>query len=270
MNKLYPQYQSVPEWAPGLVRQAGLRWVKKLFVNGNCDNPFAGARVVARLWIGGDGAEAEYVRRGERGGEEYFGRLQPWYEALRGSVYAFEGPNEQGVGTEEERANLDGFYVGWGRCMARGRLRTVNSFSDGTPDVTRKEVIGQLGNVWRYSTFNGPHQYGWPTMATEAEWHTLRHRKLDAVLRGLGLPSRMVLITECGLDGTGHGAGGWKTICGWDEYRRQWGWYDGELQGDRLVAGAFAFVSGPDARWESFNIGEGESRSLWLPNGGER
>ncbi len=278
-SKLSWHFQTITPWALSVVNDAGVRYVKQMYYGPDEADPFPNQWTIARCWCGGDHVEAGYIERGEDGGREFFEMMLPFYRGLRGKVWAIEGPNEPGVDSHDQRVALAGFYRSWGYLMRRYRFRAVaGCFANGTPDVTNLDAITDLGPVWSMPWW-GIHEYGYPTMqqgwdaehqqvVSDPSWWTLRHRRLFDAVRGLGIEVHPTFVTECGVDGTGTPSGrvGWRTLAtgGWAEYLAHLRWWDGELAGDRNVVAAFIFNSGalPGGTWESFEVGEGESREL--------
>jgi hypothetical protein len=147
--------------------------------------------------------------------------------------------------------------------MARYGFKTVSgNFSTGNPDVTSTEALRECAGAFA-GTFTGVHQYGWPSIQADAPWYSLRHRFLVSARKTMGRATNPVLITECGLDGTQHGRGGWRDVCSWEAYKAQLLWYDAELAKDKNVLAAFVFTSGAwGDRWASFDVDEAQWRNL--------
>jgi hypothetical protein len=260
--KLCPHLQTVPSWAPTLFN-GRVSYVKQMFYNGDSVDQFPQCRTIARLWIGGDHVEGEYIKQGIAGARAYFDRLLPWYKALRGKVYAYESPNEPYVGDAEARNKLSIFTWEWVRLMRSYQLRSISGrFSRGNPDVTDPQAIRELWGAFA-GTFLGVDEYGWPTMQECYPWYSLRHRFLVQVRKGMGLATNPIFIGETGLDGTEYNRGGWQDVCNWETYRDQLRWYDSELAKDRNVLAAFVFTSGPwEGQWTTFNMGYEQWREL--------
>ncbi len=262
MSKLSPHMQIVPSWAPGLF-DGRVLYEKHLFYGGDYEDRFPRCHTIARHWIGGDGVEAEYIQRGHQGGLDYFERLLPVYQALRGKVLAHEGCNEPGVSSSEARRNLSEFYRGWLYKMRAFRFRTVSGcFANGTPDVTQPQTVRELG--WAFcGTYLGLHEYGPGAMQSESEWYALRHRKLVSVRKQIGLSTSPILITETGIDLTEQGRGGWRDVMNWEMYRDQLLWFDAELTKDKNVLAAFLFTSAPwGDKWQSFDVNKAQWKEL--------
>ena len=114
------------------------------------------------------------------------------------------------------------------------------------------------------------HEYAWPTMDTNAEWLSLRHRKVyegDPEQGWAGFPAELkglpLIITECGLGAfidvdasVQFGDVGWKALYGDkpEQYLEQLRWYSSELRKDPYVLGAAVFLCLGELYWDSFEI----------------
>jgi hypothetical protein len=263
--KLFPHYQLPPPWAGDF----HTKYVKQIFYDGNDVDFFPESNTIARLWMERD-EEEYYVRMGAVGGDKYFERLLPWYRSLDGKVLAFEGPNEPDVSHSAARRDLSAFTWSWVRRMRLQKYLTLSKgyntisglFSNGNPDITNVKTMQELWGAFA-GTYLGLHQYGWPNMQDYYPWYSLRHRFLIEVRKGMGLSTPYIFITECGLDGTEQGQGGWQGIMNWEMYRGQLEWYNSELEKDNKVLGAFPFTSGPwGPLWKSFEVNEQQWKEL--------
>jgi hypothetical protein len=179
--------------------------------------------MACRLWIGGDGAEAEYIARGAAGATAYYERIRPDLDQRR-YVAAFLGPNEPGVGSADARRRLTEFYVRLaghyhaderkfgGPCLSVG-------WPGGTADSERlpwiecihRDTVEMLP-LFDAVDFGCSHCYGRRVGATwtEMDAWTLRFRHVFDAIRGAGHRVPPWLITEGGLDICGD-----KTTSGW-------------------------------------------------------
>lgn len=254
-------------------------------------------RVIARLWIGGDQIEHEYMARGEEGARDYFDLMAPRYEALaRQGVLDFCGPNEPHPNEGNWRA-YEEFEYWWARIISHvGSMRPwVWSFGGGWPGLLEG---GDTVPVRRfadsiemaYSVGGGLelHEYGAPEVLSGDGWLTLRYRKvIEELASVLLMPDNSILVGECGIDrgvmGTG-GFGGWQTFSGWiypegecglpaggmteGRYWCQMAAYDDELLKDAQVLGATPFVTCPTDKWQTFDWGGGLIRRAVEKHGG--
>jgi murein DD-endopeptidase MepM/ murein hydrolase activator NlpD len=105
-------------------------------------------------------------------------------------------------------------------------------------------------------------------MQQDAEWYSLRHRRLLDALERLHRPLPDVFITEAGLDGTGKAPGrpGWQTACAGDidRYIEQLSWFNDELRKDDILGACLYTSAAPTGQgWDNFELGEQESEALF-------
>jgi hypothetical protein len=261
-SRLTWHFQQPTSWAAEVVAASGAHYCKQLFFNGQEPDLFPAQLTIARCWIGGDGVEAEYIKRGAAGANDYYADLLPVYTALRGKVYAVESTNEPAVATPEQRASLGAFTKRWVQHM-RGAgwfEPVVGNFSSGTPDVTQPTQIQELEGVFTCGAILGLHQYSRGRLdSSDASWYILRHRRLFERLTQWGWAIPQTIITEAGYDYQGKG---WREHVNWPEYFRELVWLDQQLQADPQILAACIFNSGGTPDWASFEVGEAESRDL--------
>ena len=260
-SRLCFQFQEMRPWMRDVVLASKSEFA--LLITPPEADPFDGrVRVVGRCWIGGDNVEMQYVQQGVSGADLYFGRCLSFYTA-RPYVYAWQAANEPYNGSPAARRNLTAFTVRLAALMhTRGLRLAAGAFSAGTPDVTDPAAIAELRPVFSVGDLLLLHQYGAPMMQTEAEWYTLRHRKLHAMLAGNHSP---IFIGETGIDGgvINRPKTGWKTFApDWADYFAQLRWYDGELAHDDYVVAATPFTAGANNEWGDFDLTEQHCREI--------
>ena len=258
MSKLGLHYQLLPDWHD----KVRVPWVK--LIDPPAHNSWPWAKVVGRVWIGGDGAEQELIWQGAAGAQVYYERCRDRYERAA-YVYAWEGPNEpHPLWQTNFRAKLVEFTVAWADLMMASGRRTVGgNFSVGWPDVGQAREFKEMCAVVDYL---GLHEYGAPAMWDNQGWHCLRYRHTIRELRDVGARVPPIIIGECGIDGGVLGktsAGrGWKTYATREQYKEQLAWYDAELCKDIEVVCATVFVAGPNRDWTDYEIDEDLAR--WI------
>lgn len=271
MSKLFPHVEDTSKagWLIGMVRDMPPMWIKQMFYGENTDRHWPEQhRVIARLWIGGDHSEAGHIARGYVGAEEYFALVRPRVERLKSWIYAVEGPNEQDVTNARARLNLSAFSCRLAELYHDLGVKLIaGNFSTGNPDLADTAALEELAPLVDTCDFLGLHQYGVPSLQSEAEWRALRHRRLIAAYRRMGVSVPPILLTEFGLDGGGtrFGAVGWKRIVPNGDfalYLDQLKWADQELAKDSQVVAAFLFSSGGTRDRESFELGKHEWAAL--------
>jgi len=291
-SKLGVFFQGPPELgseATELVRSApASMWVKGLDPDKwatPARDMFPGKRVIARLWIGGDDQEHEYMARGEKGANDYISLLTPRYDKLLAQgVVDVLGPNEPHPTQENWRAYED-FECQWADVMNTHWLRPwVWSFGVGWPGLKAggddMPTAGHFCMSVHLACDAGGglelHEYGAPSVLSGDGWWTLRYRKTVAELRQqMNLNNLRVLIGECGIDRgllPGGKRGGWQTFGNWaypDEcglgpgpmnearYWCQMSAYDDELLKDDYIVAATPFVTCPTTAWASYDWGGG-------------
>jgi len=126
MSKLGLHYQLLPAWSD----KVRVPWVK--LIDPPAHNSWPWAKVIGRVWIGGDGAEQELIWQGAAGAQVYYERCRDRYERAP-YVHAWEGPNEPHPLWEQAfRAKLVEFTVAWDRLMkAAGRRWGCRCRKDG-------------------------------------------------------------------------------------------------------------------------------------------
>jgi len=248
MSKLGAQYQSPVELgaeSTEIVRNSKIEYVKLIDPDRSA-NCFPDKTVIGRYWIGGDGKEMEYVRRGAEGAAEYFAMLFPRYK----NVDIIEGPNETQVWCCSWKAASD-FQIKLAELVhSIGKEYAAWSFSVFWPkiiDVARLQPslavadYLELHDYWvPYSPFTGHPQ-----------------AVIDELNR-LGIHTK-VIIGECGVDGgiINHpDRRGWKDFDAWG-YDRDKYWADLSKYDDLLpeeVVAVTPFVTNPYKTWQDFDI----------------
>jgi hypothetical protein len=277
VSKLGVHYQNNPELgteATEVVRGSRIGWVKGIdpdYWPTPAAEMFPGKRVVARLWIGGDAIERNYVLRGSQGANDYVNRLAPRYSRIASEgVRDVLGPNEMHPDAGSILAHV-AFWQRWAERMVTeyGLRPWFGSFGVGWPGEGQ---IREYAGVARYCAQHGGgmevHEYGAPSVLDGNGWYTLRYRRTIAEL-SFEAP---VLVGECGIDWgvTGQKPTGWQSHQGYvypeqyglpqgvmneERYWRQLSAYDDELCRDGYVVAATPFVTCPTADWKTFDVG---------------
>ena len=256
VSKTGLSFQTMPEWAHGMTVPAGF---PILIINPPEVNPFPGAFIIGRAWIGGDTVEQAMIDKGAAGGREYFERCKEFYDRAP-YVDVWLGPNEPKPWWDKLQF-LDEFNGTWIPSMHDyGKQTGAGVFSVGEPQL---DYLQTLRKTCALTDYLVTHQYGNPSMQYEAEWLSLRHRKVVQKLRELNYRVPPILITECGIDGGAvlekdgdkynRPGQGWVTVIGDKvEFLSQMEWWDDELCKDPDVRYAVTFISGPNGDWVSF------------------
>ncbi len=285
MSKLGVHYQGPAELgteATELVRNSRIQYVKAIDPD-NWHAPasemFPRQRVVARLWIGGDALEGNYMYRGVEGAEAYFALLKQRYMRLKAhGVWGVLGPNEPHPWTIDELNRHAAFWKRWAALVGPMGLRPfILSAGVGWPDYSQVPTYCEAVTV--AMGFDGGvelHEYGAPSVMDGGGHWTLRYRKFVQLL-GLRPP---IIIGECGIDGgvipwsQGEWASkrprkGWQDWKDWvyppqyglpqsvmdeERYWRQLSAYDDELCKDDYVLTATPFVTCPNSDWATFDV----------------
>ena len=257
-SKLGLHYQLLPGWSD----KVRVPWVK--LIDPPAHNSWPWAKVIGRVWIGGDGVEQELIWQGAAGAQIYYERCRDRYERAP-YVHAWEGPNEpQPMWDQAFRAKLVEFTVEWDRLMKAAGRRTIGGcFSVGWPDIGHAR---EFRNMCAVVDYLGLREYGAPAMWDNAGWHCLRYRRTIQELRDVGARVPLIIIGECGIDGGVLGrttAGrGWKSYATRAQFKEQLAWFDDEICEDDEVECATTFVSGPNRDWVDFDIDEDLAR--WI------
>lgn len=215
------------------------------------------------LWIGRLYVEHQPLDSPEQNAAAFtHGQLLPAAEPFRDYISALVSYNETGAGSVEEMARYARFERHRTELLHKaGWLSVVGNFSVGTPQAPEIDPA-----PWQafYPALEGAfalglHQYGAPTMQSNADWCSLRHRKVYASFPE-HLRKLLLFITECGIDGgaAGQAQVGWKGYTDVAGYLSQMLWWDAELQADLAnglpVRGACMYLHGTvDNHWQSFN-----------------
>lgn len=256
MSKLGLHFQNLPSWH----RNQRTPWVK--MIDPPTTNPWPWARVLGRVWIGGDHIEQFKIWRGKEGAQEYYRVCSPVYERAP-YVHAWEGPNEpHPLGDANFRRALSVFTIEWTRLMqTAGRRVIVGCFSVGWPDVGHAP---EFASMLAAADYFGLREYGAPAMWDNEGRHCLRYRRTVTELQAVRARIPPIVIGECGIDGGVIGPDtarrGWRSFASRGQYQQQLAWYDERLREDELVWCATPFVSGPERTWVDFDYDEDLAR----------
>jgi len=265
------QYPDKAGWLCKALSKGEPGIIKQLFYGDDAANRWGDHAVVARLYRE-QHLEAHFVSQGRNGAEAYWRNIE---KQVRGMdwVFAIEVLNEPAVSTSRARLDLAAFTPRIVQIIHEetGKPVVVGNYSNQNPDVTDAVALIQLQPAIEAGDLLGLHQYGRPSLQTDAEWASLRHRKLIDALRHKGIKVPPVLLTECGWDGTGsaYGQTGWKGLV--RDFRKaveELVWFNAELEKDQDVLAAFLFNTAGDAKWERYEFGKGEVNDILKALGG--
>jgi hypothetical protein len=200
--------------------------------------------------------------------DKYMARILPVATAMGDTIDYWQGENEPILNSVDAMMRYSDFELQRAYALAEGGFKVaLGSFGVGHPTkfcywtyfLDALSAGADLGGVLAL------HEYGWPTLDTNAEWLLLRHRK---VYKGNdqpedewgGLPPTLrlpLVITEGGLDGllSGPEPRGWRVLYGENlpEYHRQLAWYDDELGKDEYVTGVSLYAYDCGGDWETYD-----------------
>jgi len=181
--------------------------------------------------------------------------------AFNGIRYHYAiGYNEPTIGDPDGMKRLADFDAERARLLPRyGMAAALASLAVGNPpDMSLwRHYLPALEAGRQHGAVLALHQYNWPSMQTgDAEWYTLRHRKLyhgEPSHGWEGLPPHLhlpLLLTEIGLDKLAHRHPSERMPAGWNghieaaEYALQLDAYSRQLMRDRYVLGAAIYCLG--------------------------
>lgn len=212
---------------------------------------------------------------------DFFNRMKPAMEKMRGIYNAWMGYNESVVQSVADAQNLSRFYVEWGRLMREaGFGSAAYSFATGNPAAgfPNADGNGNEPNYWtwladglRACDYLSLHEYSAPHLQDLQGFLCLRYRHVRDILPPDA--RKPILITECGLDG-GVIAGGAMAQKGWtfftnqDGYLSQLQWYDSQLLADDYVLGATIYSWNPWGIQGSFAIDVADKIRDYIGQGG--
>lgn len=228
-----------------------------------------------------DDGEQIYLDQPELRATQFFKRMKPEMEKMRGIYDAWMGYNETAIGGMVEARRLARFYAQWGTLMRGANLKSAAySFSAGNPAAGFPNPDGSCcePNYWEFLAdglrecdYLSLHEYSAPHLQDLQGYLCLRYRRVWELLPPDA--RRPILITECGIDG-GVIAGGASAQKGWtfftneDGYLAELQWYDENLSADDYVIGATIFSLNPWGIQNSFAIDRAEKISDYIGKGG--
>jgi hypothetical protein len=235
--------------------------------------------ILGRYYL--DDGEQVYFDQPELRAAQFFERMRPDAEKMRGIYDAWMGYNESVVQSDAEARRLSRFYVEWGRRMRAADLRSAAySFSTGAPAAGFPNPDGSCcePNYWplladgvRACDYLSLHEYSAPRMQDLQGFLCLRYRRVWE-----SLPPdahRPILITETGIDGGVIPGGnfaqkGWTFFTNQDGYLSELQWYDDNLLADDYVLGATIFTMNPWGAQGSFAIAHADKIRDYIGEGG--
>lgn len=191
-----------------------------------------------------------------------------------------ESPNEPIVRNDSDAKLLNELQVTVAHAYySRGFTPLGFQFSVGNPDYPFWAYLndGLLAcNGWL-----GLHQYGAPTLQSNAADLSLRHRKVYPLLTPEARALLKVVVTECGLDfGIGRPTDGFPTSGGYrampqinddEDYwikslTSQLAWWDSELAKDPYVIATTLYGYAMEHPWETFDVSAIDTDRLFFVN----
>ncbi|MBI5029830.1 MAG: hypothetical protein HZB51_04835 [Chloroflexi bacterium] len=223
--------------------------------------------VIGRHYV--DDGEQIFIDNPESRAEQFFQRMKPDAEKMRGIYDAWMGYNESVVQSNEAAQALSRFHVRWGDLMRDAKLVScAYSFATGNPEL---EYWPALAEGLRHCDLLSLHEYSARTMEQNSSWLCLRYRRaIDA------LPPdarKQVVITETGIDGgvlpdPNDAQQGWTFYTDEAGYVATLSWYDKEMQKDDYVIGAAIFATSPWGKRGSFGIANANQIRDYMAQGG--
>lgn len=211
----------------------------------------------------------------------FFNRMKPDAEKMRGCYDAWMGYNESVIHSDTEAMNLSRFYVKWGELMRDAGLRSAAySFATGNPAAgfPLPDGDGNEPNYWplladgaRACDFLSLHEYSAPHMQNLQGYLCLRYRRAwESLPPGAHKP---IIITETGIDGGvipggTHAQEGWTFFTNAHGYLGQLQWYDRNLLQDDYVMGATIFTMNAWGKQDSFAIASLDNIRDYIGAGG--
>jgi hypothetical protein len=228
-----------------------------------------------------DDGEQIYFDQPEVRATEFFNRMRPDMEKMRGVYDAWMGYNETVINNETEARRLSQFYRRWGDLMRDAGLKSAAySFATGNPAAgfPNPDGNGNEPNYWQFLAeglracdYLSLHEYSAPLMKTLVGFLCLRYRHVWDILPPDA--RRPIIITETGIDGGVIPGGamaqkGWTFFTNEDGYLSELKWYDEKLLEDDFVIGATIFSLNPWGIQGSFAIDRADKIRDYIGAGG--
>lgn len=235
--------------------------------------------IIGRHYL--DDGDQTYFDQPEVRATEFFNRMKPDMEKMRGVYDAWMGYNETVLHNETEARRLSRFYVQWGQLMKAADLKSAAySFATGNPSAgfPNPDGDGNEPNYWEFLAdglracdYLSLHEYSAPLMKTLQGFLCLRYRHVRDILPADA--RRPIIITETGLDGGVVPGGamaqrGWSFFTNEDGYLDELKWYDDNLLADDYIVGATIFSLNPWGIQGSFAIDRADKIRDYIGAGG--
>jgi hypothetical protein len=223
--------------------------------------------IIGRYYV--DDGEQIFADNPEQRAEQFFQKMKPDADKMRGIYDAWMGYNESVVQANDTATALSRFYVRWGDLMRAAKLVScAYSFATGNPEV---EYWPLLADGLRHCDLLSLHEYSAKTMDQNSSWLCLRYRRAIAALAPDA--RKQVVITETGIDGgvlpdPNEAQKGWLKYTNEAGYVATLGWYDSEMQKDNYLIGAAIFAMSGWGIGGSFSIINANQIRDYIAQGG--
>lgn len=235
--------------------------------------------ILGRYYL--DDGEQVYLDNPEVRATEFYARMRPDMEKMRGVYDAWMGYNETIINSDVQARRLSRFYARWGQLMRHGGFKSAAySFATGTPAAgfPNPDGDGNEPNYWEFLTgglrecdYLSLHEYSAPRMQDLQGFLCLRYRHVWGLLPEDA--RRPIIISETGIDGGVIPGGsmaqkGWTFFTSEEGYLHELQWYDDNLLIDDYVVGATIFSLNPWGIQGSFGIAQADKIRSYIGQGG--
>lgn len=197
---------------------------------------FPDAFIVGRLYARED---EQLLDNSEQRGVAFADRVAQHAVPLKGAIDAWMSYNEvTGTGNVAQYRAYIAFQVAFARRLQGTHGVAAVAGNDGSGAIEPEDYPRYFADAIRESAYFGVHAYSAPSsgsMRQDAEWHTLRYRKIHAALERAGIHGVPMVITESGL------GDGWRDFSSPDGQAADFAWFTDELHRDPYMIGHAAF-----------------------------
>ena len=201
-----------------------------------------GARIIYREYV-----DIDY----HQSADDFFFRMKPSLDKLRGRGIIWEGVNEPVPDSVEDAKLLNAWTVRFAQIMhSEGELVAGFSWSTGNPTPDKWDsIVPYVVEAAAAVDVHAFHEYYNLTIGGQ-DWG--RYRAFEQAMPANA--RKPVIITEAGFDESGQAQGGYVGKISNDEYLNVLKQYDQVLLQDPYVLGATIYQWG-DGNWPSFDLG---------------